>query len=535
MLAEHGRVSGSTGWLFLRSGQILVALSFAPYDHFMDSFSDAFITLVAPHAAWAVERLARFNGLIEGTMLSRNIAEGLIFVDDRSVAAGFLASYAEDLTFKWGWSFGSPPGRPENLHSERLREIGVAHSVPELTEPLLDLGGFPDPRLAAARLCALALGLLGAGGVVKHGTGGRALNFLISEDPGLGQACGPEASRVGRWLSEGMALATERASAAGVARGYAERHGLPVRTVPDGVEFDLAGGERVLARFTEGDHLGEVTVTPSGTNDVGGTVPPSGPISTLVLELEVDQPQPVEFLARAAPALLVFLAAQCAQIEAVREMDRNAGPPEFDLAAGRLRFGDLLELDARVVGTFDPSGTTFTWADTEQAGTAWIRTIAREHGAAHLAEDVVHFGAGLRWEWVAAFLPRAALSPEETRGGWAVPAPSGRGTMSVSVFDSEAPWAPSLPGLCDAIESAADILQPLVPQAHRHEIMKSMVYGYFERARMVPMHIGEPHVFIGQRGLHEVQVTIAHDGTVNGARTAHVHEWIGAATARGLI
>ena len=95
--------------------------------------------------------------------------------------------------------------------------------------------------------------------------------------------------------------------------------------------------------------------------------------------------------------------------------------------------------------------------------------------------------------------------------------------------------APTLWGLCNAIESAADILQPLTPCAHRYAIMKTMVYAYFERFGMALMHIGEPYAFIGQQGLHEVQVEIAHDGTVNGARVATAHEWMGTAVAAGLI
>jgi hypothetical protein len=208
-----------------------------------------------------------------------------------------------------------------------------------------------------------------------------------------------------------------------------------------------------------------------------------------VSELEVDQPQPVKVLEPAGSAVLGFIAAQHAQIETVRERGGNS-VVEFDRVTGRLRLGGLLEVAACEVGTFDPS---------------------------------------------AMFLSRAAMPPEETRGGWLVPAPVGEGTTSVAVTDPEAPWVPSLPGLCEAIEDAADILQPLVHCAHRYAVMKSMVYGYFERVGLVGLHIGEPHVFIGQRGLHEVQVAIAHDGTINGARTAPAHEWLSTATATGLI
>jgi hypothetical protein len=101
-------------------------------------------------------------------------------VGDRQIAAGLLGTYAEDCTFQWSWA-----GAPEAVHSERLKQVGGRHNVPELVEPLTDLGGFPDPRAAADDLAVMALGLLGVNGMIRYGHGGRALSFIITEDPAL--------------------------------------------------------------------------------------------------------------------------------------------------------------------------------------------------------------------------------------------------------------------------------------------------------------------------------------------------------------
>ncbi|GAA2412988.1 hypothetical protein GCM10010191_23310 [Actinomadura vinacea] len=491
----------------------------------MDSFSAALTEAASPHAAWAAERVDRYNAHLRGKPFGRDIARGLVHVEDRAVPAGLLGTYAEDRTFKWGWAYGDPPGAPDVVHAQRLREIGLRLAVPELTEPLVDLNGFSDPRLAAERLAILALGLLGAGGLVRHGHGGRAVTFLISDDPGI-EAAGPEPSMIETWLRDGAALFSDHGPGPGAAvvRGYAERHDLPVRTTADGVEtggveaggveFDLPGGGRVLARIGGGDRLDKVEVTVPD-----GDVPPPRERYARIVELEADQPLPDGLLNAAAPAVLGAFHAQFALWDLLKEKGWRGDPaPEWDPAAGRLRFGDVLDVAARAIGGLDRDSHTWEWAGDDADATGWIRSVAREHGAGHLAEDVVELGDGPRWQWVAGFLARSAARPEGTRGTWTVAGGSGGNLeFEVAVTDPAAPEWGSLGVLCAAVESAADILQPLVPREHRYAVMRSMVYGHFERLGMVPFHVGEPDMFMGNMGLYEVRVMIAYDGTVNSA------------------
>jgi hypothetical protein len=152
----------------------------------LNTFSPALQKIAEP-----LPRLGRYNTALVGKRIDRDIGNGLIWIDDQPVNAGLLATYAEDLTLQWGWAYGGPPGAPDIAHSRRVLEIGERHSVPELTEPLVDLSGFPDPRLASERLVLAALSLLGEGGLIKYGHGGRALTYLVTDAIELAPHDGP--------------------------------------------------------------------------------------------------------------------------------------------------------------------------------------------------------------------------------------------------------------------------------------------------------------------------------------------------------
>lgn len=388
----------------------------------MDHFSEELTALAAPHAAWAAERVSRCNELLDGRELTRRIAEGRVYVDEREVPAGFLSSCAEDHTLKWGWSFDDPPGLPANRHAERLREIGERHAVPELTATLVELDGFPDPRYAAERLAVLALGLLGAGGLVRHGSGGRARNILVIDDPGL-PAHSPDLVRVGAWLRAGARLlGADAGHATALVRGYAEHHGLPHRDRADGVEFDLPGGERVRAHIEDGDRLGTVTV--SGSD---GPVPATdlAPGTDRASELEADQPLPVALLERAAPVVAATLDATERFDRWLRGRDWD-GQITWDPRTGRLRLGDLVDLRAHEIGRLDTQRHRWQWADVDGPGARWFRDLARNLGAPHLADDVVDLGDRPRWEWVAGLLAHGAVPVSGTWCQWGIPQSWGR-------------------------------------------------------------------------------------------------------------
>lgn len=151
----------------------------------MDEFSDALLALAGPRMAEAARRLDRHNAAIAGRSFRRS--GGLAWVDGREIPAGILGTLAEDATFEWAWAKNGLD-RAGMAHALRLRDLGERHAIPELTEPLVDLGHFADPRVAADRLMLMALGLLGSGGPLKYSHGGRALTYIVTDDPELGTA-----------------------------------------------------------------------------------------------------------------------------------------------------------------------------------------------------------------------------------------------------------------------------------------------------------------------------------------------------------
>ncbi|MEU9017510.1 DUF6882 domain-containing protein [Actinomadura sp. NPDC048394] len=450
----------------------------------MDSFSDALLALAAPRLGVAAERSARLNRALEGTTFRRNLEAGVAWSGDRRMAAGILGSHAEDNTFQWSWAVPGFAGTPAAAHAERLREIGERHGVPELTEPLVDLGGFYDPRAAADDLALLAVALLGASAAIRHGHGGRALTFIVADAPDLTSG-GPAAEQAGACLRRAADLLGDydaRQHTDAMMRGYADHHGLAVR----GTEIELPDG-----------------TVPFPAKDDGR----SGLL--LVNELDVNGPVPASLLATAAPAMACVLAGQNALIDRLSDdgVDWRT-PPEWDAAAGTLRFGSTVTVQAREIGVFAQDGT-WTWADGD--GPAQAKELVAAGGEPAWAADEVDLGGHPRPAHVAELLTCAAARLGGGWGAWSVPGPGGE--RRFALVDPEQPGT-GPDTMLAALHTSANIVQQLVLRRDRYEITRAMALGVFEHCGYVPWHAGEPEFLMGVQGLYQVRAYVSVDGTI---------------------
>lgn len=152
------------------------------------SFSDAFRRALSARSAWVAAQLQVFNEFMPPGEWSVDLERGVHVQSGRAIQIGVLGSYAIDGTWLWGWAHEWLPNRELAADAWRLRRIGERAGIPELTLDLLDLGGFPDPRLAAETLAYAGMGILGALGYLGVTSSERGRLYLISRDPAVPRA-----------------------------------------------------------------------------------------------------------------------------------------------------------------------------------------------------------------------------------------------------------------------------------------------------------------------------------------------------------
>ncbi|MDL4815618.1 DUF6882 domain-containing protein [Actinomadura opuntiae] len=478
----------------------------------MDTFSDALLALAAPRLGVAAERSERHNRALAGTAFRRNLDAGVAWSGDRRMDAGALGSYAEDNTFQWSWVVPGFAGTPIAAHAERLREIGERHRIPELAEPLLDLGGFYDPRAAADDLAFLAVALLDASAAIRHGHGGRALTFIVTDAPEMTSGA-PDADRATTCLRRAADLLGDydaQQYTDALVRGYAEHHGLTVR----GQDIELPTG----------------LIAVPGKDDSRSDL-------LLVNELEVDAPVPASLLATAAPAVACALAGQNALIDHLNENGRDwrtpptwtpttTGPttptpttpttttpptpdqPTPDPTTGLLRFGDAPPLQAQEIGVLRPDGT---WAWSAWDGATRARELVAGNGEASWAADEVDLSGHPRPAHVAELLACSAARLGGAWGVWSVSSPAGE--RRFALVDPERPGT-GTDAMLGALHTAANIVQQLVLRRDRYEVTRAMTLALFEQCGFTPWHAGEPEFFMGVQGLYQARAYVSVDGTI---------------------
>ncbi|TDD28231.1 hypothetical protein E1287_33105 [Actinomadura sp. KC06] len=471
----------------------------------METFSDALLNLACPHLGWVVEQLEAFYSVLPPGEVGYDAAVGTARFGDLELRADLLGTYAEDGTFQWGWA-KQPPAITAPV---RLREIGQRHMVPELTDAMVDLTRFPDPRLAAKHLGVIAMGLLGSRGAADFSHGGRSLTFLVTDDPRI-PAARPDPAGLAEALQTGAQMLPE-ANVEEVISGYAAHHRLAARPVSAGLELDLPGRHQALVRVEHG-RLSKIVVTG-----------PDGPVIPAPRRLTpVTDPAAATFVPAGLFAELARHAAAALDRGAVALGDHLKGlgwdPQALPVwEPGVVRYGDVLTARAREIGIYRPGTGTWHWSDSEWDGVARVRSAAREYGADALAADQVVLPDSEVQIFIAVFLARSAVHLGRARGLVRIPTAEGDHRF-VAVIDPRVPEPSSeLDIICDVIVSAANFLQELTPHQDRYATMRAMVVDYFEAYGIAPIYVGEPQMLIGLRGLNEVRVAFSHDGTINHA------------------
>lgn len=478
----------------------------------VDSFSNALLSFARGYLGGAIEQYSAFQDQVPNGRMRIDHDTGKAWVGDRELSrSGELGTFAEDLTFMWAWAKPELAGLPGVEHSAQLREIGVRHGIPELTEGLLDLGGFPDSKLAADHLSLIALGVLRMRGSMKFNHGGRAYSYLVTDDQELAYA-EPDPGRAAEYLRI-AALLLPGDGTRDVITGYARLHGLTTYPTPEGIELVLPGGHRLVARIDKRGNISDASMV----DPVGAPYAPA-PTAPQQRGRREAAFVPDDLLAELAPAVAITMGLKGGLLdfaEGLRDVEHPHST--WDPVRGRFGFAELPELSLAAVeiGRYDRGTENWVWADNAWEGSAAVRRLAREHGANHLAADSVDLAAATHFGENSIDLLSAAAVHLGGAVGWTF-VPDGAGYRALALTDERIVVPGTDPEVaCAVFDGTANLLHPLTDSENRYRTMREMVVGYFRHHGVPALHVGEPQLLMGHFGLYEVRVEFDVDGAVS--------------------
>ncbi|WP_157535143.1 DUF6882 domain-containing protein [Nocardia inohanensis] len=417
----------------------------------METFSDALTSLARGSLGGAIDQYYAFSQAIPAGNTAANSELSKVWIGDREFdRSGHLGSFAEDRTFMWAWANENLRGMPGVAHSVRLRELGMAHRVPELTTALVDLDRFEDPWAAADQLALIAQALLGVRGMTKFNHGGRAYTYVLIDDESVPVA-NPDPSRA----------AESRQAADEILAGSVPR------------------------------------VVNTGGAAPAGSAPGFIPDSLL----------PV-----LAPGAPIAMSMSGVLLEAEPELtELRQRQPVWDRAAGRFFYAERPDLtfEAAEIGHFDAQRRLWEWSEFEGAST--IRAIATQHEADHLAAEQVSLDGQARPANIANLLAAAAVHRGGAIG-W-LHAPTASGYVNLALTDPRVRARGIDPDdACVLLENAADMVHPLTRAHNRYPTMRTMAAGFLEYYGLPMLYVGEPYFVGAMFGLYEMRAEFGSEG-----------------------
>ncbi|AXK34926.1 hypothetical protein DVA86_22055 [Streptomyces armeniacus] len=472
-------------------------------------FSDALLTLAGPRLLWSLEQLDLFDQLVPLDSTAYDLNTPKAERSGISLRAHQIGALDNAGAWHWAWADGRVSDTPGAARSAELRELGTREGVGELAGPVLDLSGFPDPRIAANLLLTMCLGLLDARGCLVTRNHQQEPVFLITDDPAV-PAAAPRAGRLEQYLQVVAQLEVPQLKAV---KGWCARHGMEPQYGPGRVSATLPDGGGVTANVTGGRTVTGVSVTgPHGGPPADGGVPEQA-----LGRPALPQPAPDEGM---FPAALLRVAARhmALSVRGTGGMIEYAGEelgfvgamPQWDAGAGLLRFPGG-GLRTRALGRYDLAEGWFEWAPGTEDVRARFRAEAGLPADAAVPElDGARLGLApyAKPESAAVLLARTAAN---VAGGVF----TSLGNQFLLVTDDRLPAPGTDPGAATQdIRAGASWLNGLVPAGTRAETMRTVATSYFEHFGMDVMHHGMPEFLSGMDGLYEVRVFFGPDGTI---------------------
>ncbi|MEV5430195.1 DUF6882 domain-containing protein [Streptomyces sp. NPDC052701] len=210
-------------------------------------FSDAFLREAERHAAWGAVQLETLTAFLPEGPWTADLEACLYRQGDLVLRVGVLGTYdTSEQSWMWGWANPGLQDTEVVSLAATVERYGRARGITELTEEVLDLSGFPDPRWAAETLAFTGMGVADAPGYIGAPAGPATQVYFLPDDPQVPRA-GLDAVALPRTLLTGAQLIGH--SARHVVSGYFDHHGVPHRTEGDRIVAELPGGGAVEVTF----------------------------------------------------------------------------------------------------------------------------------------------------------------------------------------------------------------------------------------------------------------------------------------------
>ncbi|MFI8827027.1 DUF6882 domain-containing protein [Streptomyces sp. NPDC053431] len=220
----------------------------------VSSFSDAFLLEAERHAAWGAAQLEALTAFLPEGDWTADLAACHYHQGGLDLRVAVLGTYdMDERSWMWGWANPGLRGTEVVALTAAVERYGRAHGIAELTQEVLDLSGFDDPRRAAETLAFTGMGVAEAPGYIGVPAGPATQVYFLPDDPRVPRATLDPVS-LPRTLLTGAGLIGH--SARQVVDGYLDHHRLPRRTEGDDrIVAELPGGSTVEIAF---DPLGRI-------------------------------------------------------------------------------------------------------------------------------------------------------------------------------------------------------------------------------------------------------------------------------------
>lgn len=224
----------------------------------VSEFSDAFLLEAERHAAWGAAQLESLTAFLPEAPWTADLPACRYRQGDVELRVAVLGTYdTDEQSWMWGWANPGLRGTEVVALADAVARYGHARGIPELTEPVLELSGFSDPRRAAETLAFAGMGVAEAPGYIGVAAGPATRVYFLPDDPRVPRA-GLDPVTLPRTLLTGAGLIGR--SARHVVGGYFDHHGVPQRAEDDRIVAGLPGGSAVEVRFDAVGRIGGVEV-----------------------------------------------------------------------------------------------------------------------------------------------------------------------------------------------------------------------------------------------------------------------------------
>ncbi|MER6566091.1 DUF6882 domain-containing protein [Streptomyces sp. NPDC001093] len=221
-------------------------------------FSDAFLLEAERHAAWGAAQLEALTAFLPEGPWSAELSSCLYRQGHVTLRVAVLGTYdMTEQSWMWGWANPGLRGAEVVAATGAVERYGRDHGIAELTEEVLHLSGFADPRRAAEMLAFTGMGVAGAPGYIGVPAGGGTQVYFLPDDPQVPRA-GVDPVSLPRTLLTGAGLIGR--SSRHVVTGYFDYHGLPRRDEAGRIVADLPGGNAVEVDFDAAGRIAGVGV-----------------------------------------------------------------------------------------------------------------------------------------------------------------------------------------------------------------------------------------------------------------------------------